>query len=138
MKKAEETIMTSYDVARTMNPDYRLAYTYSAEPCARTSKYDEDHVDVTLQAIEKDSGIWRAHGYKVSRKTIDKIISDLEYDGNQESTDDLELCPFCKSSCETKRFDDGKWYVECIYCGTSTQPVFHTRSEAVKFWNERS
>ncbi|MDT3388712.1 MAG: hypothetical protein LIR46_13275, partial [Bacteroidota bacterium] len=67
MKKVEEKIMTKCEFMSVMHPDVKIAYTYTGEPCVRASEYDAETVSVTLQAVEKETGISRAHGYKVNR-----------------------------------------------------------------------
>lgn len=130
--------MLSYDeFVRVMHPDFRLVYTYDQEPCVKAKDPWNERVDVTLQAVSKGTEISRAHGYNVHRRTLEKIIAELERDNKKEPENGIEGCPFCESSCSAHRFDDGKWYVECNYCGTSTAPVFNTKGEAIKFWNER-
>lgn len=129
--------MLTYDeFVRVMYPDVKIMYTYSEEPCMKAIEPYGDRVDITLQAVSKESEASRAHGYNVHKSTLYKIINELEYD-SKAGADEIELCPFCKSSCHASKFDNGKWYVECGYCGTSTAPVFNTKGEAVKFWNER-
>jgi len=129
--------MTISELNSIMFPDYRILYTFDEEPMKCTSDPVNEKVSVTLQSCSKEREITRAHGYTVHRSTLNKIINDLEHDGNLEAEDNMELCPFCGSSAHVDRFIDGKWYVECGYCGTSTAPIFDTKAEAMKFWNGR-
>lgn len=129
--------MLTYDeFVRIMYPDAKIMYTYNDEPCIREREPYSDRVDVTLQAVSKGTKISRAHGYNVHKSTLDKIINELEHDSKADEGE-IEVCPFCKSSSFASKYSDGKWYVECGYCGTSTAPIFNTREEAIKFWNER-
>lgn len=127
--------MSREEYARTMNPDFKVVYTYDEEPFVYRDPWNEK-VSVTLQAVSRGTEISRAHGYMVRRSTLNKIIDALEYDAESRE-EEIELCPLCGSSCHAEKFSNGKWYVECNYCGTSTAPLFDTKDDAVKFWNDR-
>lgn len=129
--------MTSSEYALIMQPDYKIVYAYNEVPYVFTKNPMEEKISVTLQAVSKDREISRAHGYSVYRRTLKKIIDELENDDNEKEKSEMGLCPFCGSSAHAERNDDGKWYIECIYCGSSTAPLFHSKKEAIRFWNER-
>lgn len=51
----------------------------------------------------------------------------------------LKHCPFC--GCEEvdvyERETDGRWYIECQYCGACGWHSFADKEDAVRSWNER-
>lgn len=113
-----------------LKPDYKFVCTYADD------KKERDLVSVFFEKSCK--GNETAKMYYVSPETVNEIVGILEEESaDEDDEDEIELCPICKSSCTVSQYKDGKWYVECNYCGTSTPPMFNSKEEALNFWNHR-
>jgi len=68
---------------------------------------------------------------------LDELIEALkEFSARDEEEVRME-CPFCGAEVVArKEADRDRWYDECLYCGTKTPSHFHSKDEAIEFWNE--